>query len=197
MADNVKSENTMKDLAKQLVGKEVKLSPSTAFFIDDPKQYTLNTYATPPKESVVIKEGWKLRSTMKNIVAGILRVIDPKTKEDISMKFGGPELPVGRNKTTPIVKAPKSIDTEDSRDKVLRRLLNNTLVEKVLEAISSASLPFDSLERILELEIQGENPSYTPRGPVVEGINEIIKNTSGVGRAGRVEDGEPIKVTHK
>ncbi len=196
MADDVKS-NTMKDLAKQLVGKEVKLSPSTAFFIDDANQYTLNTYANPPKESVVIKEGWKLKSTMKNIVAGGIRVLDPDTKEDISTKFGGPSLPAGRNKTTAIVEAPKVLDEEDKRDKVLRGLLNNTLIEKVLEAISSASLPFDALERILELEIQGENASFSPRGPVVDGIKEIIKNTSGVGQASKEAEGAPIKIARK
>ena len=197
MADNVKSDNTMQELAKQLVGKEVKLSPSTAFFADDATQYTLNAYSNPPKETVVIKEGWKLRSTMKNIVAGIIRVLDPDTKEDISTKFGGPSMPAGRNKSQAIVEVPKLVDEKDDRDKILRALLNNTLVEKVLEAVSSASLPFDGLERILELEIQGENPSFTPRGPVVNGIKEIIKNTSGVGTASKVREGEQIKIARK
>ena len=92
MAD-VKSENTMKELAKQLAGKEINLSPSTAFFIDPAGHFTLNAYGdksknVKPVESVIIQEGWKLREVMKNIVAGVIRVIDPETKEDISTKFG-------------------------------------------------------------------------------------------------------------
>lgn len=197
MEDNVKSENTMQDLAKQLVGKEVKLSPSTAFFIDESQQYTLNAYTDPPKNSMVIKKDWKLRSTMKNIVAGIIRVIDPETKNDISMKFGGPEAPVGRNKTAAIVKAPEPKREENTRDKILSRLLNNTMVEKVLEAIAGSNLPYDDLERILELEIKGENPAFTPRGPVVEGITQLIKNTTGIGNVARIQDGENIHITHK
>ncbi len=193
---------TMKELAEQLVGKEVKLSPSTAFFVDPAKQFTLNAYGDEsrkikPVESVIIQEGWKLREIMKNIVAGIIRVIDPKSKEDISTSFGGPEAPVGRNKTEAIVEAPKQVNLQDERDKHLHRLLDNTMVEKVLQVIGSSHLPFDSLERLLELEIQGENSSFVPRGPVVDGIKELMKNTSGLGKVGQVADKGDIKVARK
>ena len=91
----------------------------------------------------------------------------------------------------------KPVNLENSRDKQLRSLLDNTMVEKVLQAISSAKLPYDGLERLLELEVQGENSSFSPRGPIVDGIKELMKNTSGLGSVGRVADKEEIKVARK
>jgi len=134
---------------------------------------------------------------MQNIIAGIIRVYEPKTDNDISVKFGGPELPAGRNKVTPVIDAPKPVDNTNTEDQYLRKLLDNTLVEKVLKAISAATLSYVSLERILELETQGENSSFSPRGPVVDHINDLMNRVSGVGRVGQIADKEEIRVAHK
>jgi hypothetical protein len=189
-----------KELLKGLVGKVVKLSLSAGpFFFEDNSQYVLN--AQPETEgkqsefqnsSVVLKEGWKLECTLKNIKAGQLRVYDDKGN-DITTQFGGPLAPLGRKARPLVTSGIAQYDKDDQRDVKLRKILDNINEKEVVQVIASNKLPFELLERIFQLELSGENPAYRSRATVIDGIRELIKGQTGIG-AIKVEESEE-KVT--
>lgn len=203
MAENVQPTETavsLKDLAKKLYGKVVTLSPRNAFFIDADKQYVLSAYGTigdtkqeNSTDRVVVKEGWKLYSTMMAVKHGLLRVLDGE--KDVTAEFGG--RPISDDKATPLVNAPsKPVGKEpDKRDQKLMEILAKTRDEDVLKDIAGRKFTFDALERLLQLEIAGENPSFSPRLRVVDGIRDIMKATTGIGEVRKMDDAEETTVT--
>lgn len=175
----------MKELSKQLPGKFVTLSPKAAFFMDTDKQYILNAYGTTTDSSgkekenenhvnkvEIIKE-WKLFSTMQAIKHGILRVLDTSGK-DITAQFGG-VVENFQNRTPIVDHSISMVDKDSARDKKFIEILSETVEDKVLLNIASRNPSYDTLERILQLEVAGENPSFSGRGKVVDGIREMMK----------------------
>lgn len=190
----------MKKLSERLPGKTIALASRSAFFADADKQYALNAYTSigekksEQPDRVVVQKGWKLRSTMIAIKHGLLRVLDEKEK-DITRDFGGPATIEAR--AMPIVTnvaKPADPDT-DARDRKLIDLLGNPNEDAVLKAIVSRNPTFEALERLLQLEKAGENPHFGPRAKVVDGIIEIMKNTSGITTPGKIVDAEEMTVT--
>jgi hypothetical protein len=192
-----------RELAKQLVGKTIRLSPRIAFFFEDNSQYVLNAHAGYDdlksefkNSNIVIKEGWKLEPTMRNVKAGILRVFDEKGV-DISQSFGGPALPPNRKEKPIVTGAPLMFDKSDQRDVKLRALLDNVNEKEVLQVVESNRLPLDLLERLYELELAGENPAYRSRAAIVEGIKELMKRTHGITDPKKLEDEETITTVRR
>lgn len=188
----------IKRLAKGLPGKVVALSPKNAFFSDAQNQYTLYAYGEKGVENssnrVKIQEGWKLYSTMVAIRYGLLRVLDDSGK-DVTADFGGPGSPA-TPPPAPIVKdVPQQVDAEDAADKKLAQLLNQTVEADILKMVSSRNFPYEDLERLLELEKKGENPTFAPRRAIVDGIEELMKKTPGLGRVGRINDEADATIT--
>lgn len=188
----------MKDLAKELYGKTVALSPRNSFFSDADQQYALCIQgpkgSSSPADRVVIKEGWKLYSTMIAIRNGLLKVFDGN--KDITSTFGGTSNI--DESVKPIVQdVPLQVNMEDSRDKMFFQLLSQPVESEVMKAISSRALPYADLERLLELEKKGDNPTSAPRRSIVDGICELMKNTSGLGRVGKIDDETEAVVTTK
>jgi len=204
--DNKKQEKAP-SLNKQLAGKEIFLTPSAAFFMEDNGHFVLTNYPNRETEngrkiqfndsSVIIQEGWEMDAIIRNIKAGILRVKD-KSGEDISSKFGGPARAHGRNMKIPIVTGTaKKLDENDQRDKKLKGILNGNNEGAILRKIAETRPPFEVLERLYQLEIQGENPSFTSRQLVLDGLKELMENTTGIGVIGKIEDEGKTKVSHK
>lgn len=171
-----------KELAKQLVGKTVTLSPTVAFFVEDNGQYVLNAYNDMEGQTiefnqtkVVIKEGWKLEPTLRNIRKGELRVYD--NGEDVTQKFGGPAAPMSR-KGSPIVTGATipQFNDKDQRDVKLKGILDNITESDIIKKIEGSNLPFEVLQRLLELELAGENPSFRSRRNIVDTIQALIKS---------------------
>lgn len=189
-----------RELAKQLVGKTIKLSPTVAFFFEDNQQYVLN--AQPDlenvktefkNENVVIKDGWKLACTLRNVRAGQLRVID-ENGNDVSQHFGGPSLPPDRKARAIVASGMPQFNKDDQRDVKLRKILDNIDEKEILKVIGSNDLPYELLERLYQLELAGENPSYRSRASIIDGIRDLIKKKSGITSPGKVQDKEE-KVT--
>lgn len=198
------AELEMKKLSEKLPGKIVTLAPRSAFFVDADNQYTLTAYKTigdtkseNGEEKVTIQKGWKLRSTMLAIKHGILRVSDDKGK-DVTADLGGPAAPASSKAMAIVDEISKPADPEGSlRDKKLMDLLSHPNEETVLATISSRAPTFEALERLLQLEKAGENPAFSPRGRVVDGLTQMLKNVSGMTQAGKLEDAEETTVTTK
>ena len=191
----------MKELSKQLPGKSVILGPKAAFFMDNDKQYILTAYgnlndkqAENHTTKVEIQKDWKLHSTMMGIKHGLLRVVDTDGK-DISSQFGGPVLETHK---TPLVDVGISMmDKDNTRDKKLAEILNNPVEDKVLIEIAQRNPSYETLERLLQLEVAGENPSFSGRGKVVDGIRELMKKAILPGElvARKLDDKEEKVVT--
>lgn len=194
----------MKEQSKQLPGKTVVLGPRAAFFTDTDRQYVLNAYGTigdkkseNDHDRVVVQKNWKLFATMVAIKNNLLRVLDEKGK-DVTSDFGGSATP-DTGVSMPIVSdvSKRADPKDDPRDKKLMELLANNNEDAVMKSISSRSPSYDALERLLQLEIAGENPSFAPRGKVIDGLKELIKNTTGIGMAGKIEDDDERVITTK
>lgn len=193
----------MKEMAGKLPGKTIALAPETALYMDENDQFALNGYpdredkqAEINKDKVVAQKGWKYYPVMRAIKAGILRVLDEKGT-DISTEFGGPaKTSSAYRKMGPVTQdGVDRFDPEDQRDKKLKALLNNVKEDTVLTEITNSKPSYEILERLLQLELQGENPSFRSRTRIVDGLEELISNTPGLGRAGKIEDGQDKNVT--
>lgn len=172
-----------KEVAKGLVGKIIKLSPTVPFFFEDNGNYVLN--AQPEidgvqsefqNSTVVIKEGWKLECTLRNVRAGQLRVVDEKGN-DISEQFGGPAAPLNRKARAIVAEGMPQFNKDDQRDVKLKGILDNIDEREILKVIESNRLPYALMERLLQLELAGENPAYRSRRAVVDGIKELMKRS--------------------
>lgn len=191
---------SMKELSKELRGKTVVLSPRNSFFSDADNQYTLYAYGEKETENssdrVEIKSGWKLYSTMLAIRHGLLRVLDGE--KDVTATFGGAVTPEEGKQQPVVADVPEKTDPEDIKDRRLSMLLSDTREAEVMKGISTRALTYEDLERLLELEKKGENPTYAPRRAIVDGITELMKNTPGLGRAGKINDeAEAVVTTNK
>lgn len=203
-------EVTDQELAKGLIGKRIILGPQQALFFEDNEQYVLTAYPDIEREDkegrkvaasefdkteVTIQEGWKLESTLRNVRKGVLRVLD-KDGKDITREFGGPEKPLNR-KSTPLVTVPKVANPLDQRDQKLLRILDDINPIDIIKNLTAIRPSYDVLERVLQLELAGENPAYRSRQAVVEGIKEIMKNTTGIGAPGKLQDEENLSASKK
>lgn len=186
-----------KEIAKQLVGKTLVLSPSVAFFVEDNGQYVLNSYDSGSdgngfennKNKVVVEANWKLEPSLRNIRAGILRVMDEKGN-DVTTTFGGSAVPMNRKGQPLVTDGIPRMVKDDQRDKNIIKILDQLREEDVLSAFSNSNANFEVLERALQLELAGENPAFKSRAKVVDGLRELIKRTSGITPAGKLDDEE-------
>lgn len=186
-AKAVEEVNRMREMAQKMPGKTIALSDDAAFYVDENEQFVLNAYGNREdkktefsSDRVVVQKGWKLYPVMRAIRAGLLRVFNEKGV-DVTNEFGGAPASVISRRRTPIVEEMSvRANPEDSRDKKLMDLLNDTADDVVLSNIASRKMAYETLERLLQLEKDGNNPQFRPRQKVVDGIVELIRNTSGI-----------------
>jgi len=161
---------------KSLVGYQVVLNPKmSGMYIDPSNDFTLSFF-DKGKDRIIVTDKMDVTFIRKNISAGILFVYDKK--KDVSLKYGGvANKDVSRQS---IVKAPKKIDQQDDRYiKVINRNIEDLIIQDIR---TIKDLP--TLERIMELEQSGNNPSSQSRGGVIDAIANQIQTLPVTQRVG-------------
>jgi hypothetical protein len=131
----------------------------------------------------------ELSNIKENIKHGILRVM--KDGRDVSEKYGGPPK---AGPLRPIVKKIISKpDAGNNADAALIRVLETNDVNNIGTYIQQIN-DFATLQRLLELEQQGSNPTEKPRRSIVDSLTEKIKHVSGI-KFGKDENAEEEEIT--
>jgi len=154
------------DQEKSLVGCQVVLNPKmSGMYIDPSNDFTLSFF-DKGQDRITVTDKMDATFIRKNINAGILFVY--QKNKDVSLKYGGvANKDVSRQ---PIVKAPKKIDQQDDRYiKVINRNIEDLIIQDIR---TIKDLP--TLERIMELERGGNNPSSQSRGGIIDAITDQI-----------------------
>ena len=171
----------------KLVGCEVRLDPKRAGMLVDPTNDFTFSFFDGGRDRLKITEDTQLGVIKRNIKAGTLRVF--KNDWDVTDKHGG--LPRLR-KDVPIVKnVAKRVDPENKSDKGLMRLLQTHNVDDIRNYVENIN-DFSTLDRILELEKQGENFCHQPRGVVIDLLSNRIRKVSGISVKKEEEDEDQI-----
>jgi hypothetical protein len=190
------NENTSGDTKKSpsLVGCEVVLDPTKGGMMADPANdftfsYFRNKEGEITNDKRVITKDMELTLIKENIKHGILRVM--KDGKDVTEKYGGPPK---AGPVRPIVKKIVSKpDAGDNIDAALLRVLDTNDVNQVGVYIQQVN-DFASLQRLLELEQQGSNPTEKPRRSIVDALSDKIKHVSGI-KVGKDENAEEEEIT--
>lgn len=159
----------------KLVGCEVRLDPTMGgMLIDNVNNFTFS-FMEGGKSSMVIAESTHLDLIERNIKHGILRVY--KKDKDVTEKYGGPpEL----DKNRPIVeKGIPRLDDSDKLDTSLSQVLNTNDLARLEKYVDSIS-DFATLDRLYNLEKQGNNPCSVARDDILKKIKEKMKSVPGI-----------------
>ena len=164
----------------KLAGCIVKLDPAKAGMLKDPGNNFTFSFFEGGTDEMKVEENTDLTVIERNIKVGTLRVFKKvgKKLKDVSEKFGGVPIPV---RDVPLVsnglKRPNT--NEESEDRPLLNLLFSNDVNKIAKYIESVQ-DYATLQRLFELESQGENPTSRPRPSIINLLSEKKKNVSGI-----------------
>jgi len=169
--------------AKDLVGYEVRLNPYKAGMLVDSGNNITLSFFDGGTDRMEIKEDTDMTVISRNLIHGIVRIF--KNDKDVSDKFGGPKT--SNPKRVPIVeKGMKLSNVDDSKDRAIVNVLRKNNVRDICRYIEDIN-EFEVLDRMLDLEKQGENLSHQPRAAIVDALTKKIKKTGGVSRVKRDE----------
>lgn len=173
-------------MEKSFVGHEIVLNPRmSGMYLDPVNRFTLSFF-DKGNDRINVTEKMNTTFIARNVTAGILFVF--KDGKDVTQKFGGPPNEDWSQK--PIVKAPARVSSKDERYlKVINRLKQEEIVRDIK---SIKDVP--TLERLMELEMKGNNPSAQSRAGVIDAIKAQMKTIPGVGKAKELEE-EKEKIT--
>jgi len=176
--------NTKPEKAEdRLVGCEITLDPKkSGFFFDPTNNFTLGFGGTfeGHSDTKEITDNMDLTLIYKSIKAGTIRVI--KKDKDITHEFGGTKF--DKRPMQPLVDGvPDSVARED------RPLMNILYTNKHVDILRqiSAQTNYATLERLMELEKMGQNPSNQPRVDIIDAIAAQMKLCPGIGAAREIK----------
>lgn len=174
---SVTKEGSLEEVSKKLIGLTLVLDPKMGGMLkDELNDFTLDFFSEG-HDKIVFKKEMNPTQILKNIKAGILRV--EKNDKDVTKDFGGPERIEWRR--TPVIDGvPKRVDKDSKEDQPLLNLLGRNKESEIIRDIQSIK-DYKLLERLKELEEQGNNPSATGRSNVVDAIVKVMKEVPGVG----------------
>lgn len=157
-------------VASKLVGCEVVLNPkATGMFIDSDNKISLS-FLKGGTDRVAITETMNPILVLKAIKSGRLTV--KRDHVDVTKEFGGPDLSIDWHRI-PIVQKPAP--AADKKDDQILRLINRNNYKTIARDVAGIR-DYSVLERLLELETMGKNPSYAARGEVIDAIREAMKS---------------------
>lgn len=182
----------MAEEKNKLVGCIVKLDPSKGGMLVDPGNNFTFSFFEGGTDEMKVEEGTDLTVIEKNIKAGVLRVYKKSRNglKDVSEKFGGQPVPV---RNVPLVKDgfKRPNDNEESEDRPLLSLLFSNDVNKIARYIESVQ-DFATIQRLYELESQGENPTSSPRASIINLLADKKKHISGISMTEDKEEEENL-----
>ena len=108
-----------------------------------------------------------------------------KGDKDYTTEFGGPS-PDENWKHVKVVNAPKR-PSDDAKDKSLISILNRNKINDILKDINVIS-DYAVLDRLLELEKMGKNPSSLSRGSIVDALEDRMKSITGMSAARQIKE---------
>ena len=185
------SKNEMRDVSKRLVGCDIVLDPVQSGMFFDPISKIHLSYFDGCSDRYTIVEGVELTKIIDSIHKGLLRVY--KNNKDVTSDFGGEEISKDWRRTK-IVDAPKLLVDNNKSDKALAMLLKNNKVKEVCRNLSTVN-DLSQLERLLELELLGKNPSFQSRSVIIDFIKDKIKGIYGVGMVRNMDEEKKDVVT--
>lgn len=182
-----------KSVEEKLDGCTLVLDPKkSGFFKDEKNDITLHFF-DDSHDKIEFKKTMDATEILRNIKVGILRV--EKNGKDISTKFGGTEVDNNEWNRIPIVEGvPKKVNIK--KDEPYLNVLGRNDQKEIIRDINSIN-DLAMLERLMELEVQGNNPSSKGRANVVDAIKKAIKNTPGVGEAKEVKESKKDIISTK
>jgi len=186
--------NTKQD---KMIGHEVRLDPTKGGMLMDPGNdfnfnFVKNDDGEVTNDRMKVTDKTDLTIIDRNVKVGILRVFTKKGK-DVTEKFGGPAKFVNRK---PIVKKgftdPKTVSTNDEK---LIAVLNINDIDKIEKYVNGIT-DYATIMGLIDLEKQGNNPTYSARRSIIDMLVERAKSISGMTPVGK-EEGEDEEIQVK